>query len=151
MSPLWMSGSHSSDVVLLFIVFPPLPRWGSPPSKLPKYRYLLCSHPCPGGARRSRSYQRIAIYHVRAPAQVGSPPSKLLKYRCFSRSPPAQVGLAALEVTKVSLFIVSHRSGSLLSKLSKYCYWACPCPCPKVSPLIVPHPCSGGGRRPRCY
>ena len=62
---------------LLLIVFPRLPMVGSPPSQLPRYRYLSCSHPCPGGAHHPRSY--------RVPAS-------------------AQVGLGALEVTRVSLF-----------------------------------------------
>ena len=65
--------------------FTPLPRSDLPPSKLPKYCHLQCSHTCTGGVCHPRSYQSIDIYNVRAQAQVGS---------------------AALEVTKVSLFIL---------------------------------------------
>ena len=49
--------------VLLFIVFetvPPLPRWCSSPSKLPKYRYLSCPlharEPFPGTRALSRPF-----------------------------------------------------------------------------------------------
>ena len=61
--------------VSLFTVIPPLPRWWSAPSKLPKYRYLQWS--------RSLGSQSIAIY---------SDPAS------------AQVVIGALKVTKVSLF-----------------------------------------------
>ena len=36
-------------VDLKFTVFQPLPRWGWLTTKLPKYHYLPCSSPCPGG------------------------------------------------------------------------------------------------------
>ena len=51
-----------------------------PPSKL-----RIDPTSCPGGVSRPRSYQSVAVYSDSAPAQVGFP---------------------ALEVTKVSLFIV---------------------------------------------
>ena len=56
--------------VPLFMVFPSLPRWGLPPSQLPKYRYLPCPPPCPGGVSRPRNYQSIAIYWVPILAQL---------------------------------------------------------------------------------
>ena len=98
--------------VSLPIAFPPLPRWVSTPSKLPKYCYLSCSRLRPDAARRPRSYQSITTYRVPVPAQVR---------------------LDAFEITQVSLpilFLPLPRRGSTPSKLPKFRYLACPCPCP---------------------
>ena len=141
--------------VSLLVMFPPLPRWGSPPLKLPKYHYLSCPRSCPSEARRPRSYHSIAIYRAPAPAQVRRAALKVTTVSLFrvllplprwarrSRSyqsisiycapAPAQRGLAALGITKVSLFIMFQalpRWGSPASRLPKYCHLQCSRPCP---------------------
>ena len=96
----------------------------SAPSELPKCRYFRVP-PCPGAAGRPRSYQSVAIYRVsppprwciyRVPATAifrvpllprwGSPPSKSPNCCDLLCCPLAPVGLPALDVTNVSLFIV---------------------------------------------
>ena len=80
--------------ISLLKMFVPLPKWAVPPSKFPNYFCLHCSRPCPGGLSRPQTYQSIVMYSVGATVQVGCP---------------------ALEVTKVSLFIMlapESKSGS---------------------------------------
>ena len=68
--------------LLLFIVFPP----------------------CPGGVPRARSYQSVAIYRVSSPA---SHPRSYQSVAIYRVPRPARVVFAALEVTKMLVFIVS--------------------------------------------
>ena len=74
---LWVMGRHTLKAIvrdepqLRKQARACLPRWGSTPSKLPKYRHLSCARPCPGGARRIRSYHSIAIYRALTLARVG--------------------------------------------------------------------------------
>ena len=142
-----------------------------PPSKLPKYRYLQCSRPCPSGASRLRSYQSIAIYCVRASAQVGCPttkftqvsllivfarlpnrgvlPSKLARFFYLQCSHPCPGGVSSLRITKALQFtLFLPRWGVPLSKLPKHRYLQCSCPCtgglPKHCYFQCSRPCPGG-------
>ena len=112
-------------------MFASLSRWGLPPSKLPEYHYLQCSRPCPREVLPPPKLPNkiIAIYEVRA----------------------AQVGIATLEVNKVSqftMFAPLSRWGLPPSNLPKYRYLHCSCPCPRevLPPVNLPRyrclPCS---------
>ena len=90
--------------VSLFVVFPLLPSWCSPPLKLPKCRYLSCPPPVQG-VPHLLFYQSLVFY--RFPSLPRCCPCILSFQRVvLIVFPSLPRWCSALEVAKVSLFIV---------------------------------------------
>ena len=132
--------------VTKMLLFPPLPRWCFPPSRLPpKCCYLSCSPPLAHVAFPALEVAKMLLFFMSPPRPGGGPcPRSHQSVATYHAPPPAWVVFPGLDFTKVLLFIV-------LLPLAQVRFPAPKCPCLPYSVFLpLPRWCSPTSKSAKC-